>query len=339
MPIKKDSTIGDVSKMAGVSISTVSRVLNSPDRVRPDTRKRVQQAIDALSFVPASSLAAARQLQEQERRIFIYLPDIRNGSVMAIAQGIIDRLDAGGATAMIWSSNEVAEWERKGFSQLGGRRAVGAISVMGILEEGIVKYAEPGLPVVTIEHGTQLPGADSVMVDSVYGMYTLVGHLAGMGHKNIAFLCGDISKADANRKILAFRKAMQSHRLPWDVNFVVPSQWGMVGGREGIRKTLEWLPEVTAVICITDIIAIGAIHELKRMDLSCPGTISVTGFDNLPDGEHLTPRLTTLSYPAYQMGRDAADLILRRLQEPKRPYVHTLYPLELIAGETVGPPR
>ena len=338
MPYKKDVTIKDVSERAGISISTVSRVLNTPDKVKQETREKVMAAIKELNFSSNSSLAQIRIQNFQNNFVYLFMPSIVNDSISDIAHGASDYLADHNIQTLIWNSNESTEREQQGREFLNTHPAQGAVFIMSIVED-IPLEKTIAMPIATVEYIPEEKNADILHVDNDQGMDLLIEHLVQLGHKNIAFLCGDISSSNASRKIAAYKKALQAHHLPWKTDNIVPTDWNVEGGHRGIRKLLEWAPETTAVICISDVLALGTIHGLRQMGLRCPEDISVTGFDNMPSSAFLTPRITTLNYPAYQMGQDAAKCILKKIEDKKTPNIHKVYPLELIPGESTGKVR
>lgn len=336
MPYKKEVTIRDVSKKAGISIATVSRVLNNPDKVKKETREKVLKTIEEMNFVPSSSLAQNKIHNAQDKFVYLFMPNIFNESITAIAQGASDYLAKHNVSSVIWNSNESTDMEQLGRQFIRNHPSHGAIFILSTVEDIPLDPISSLMPVAAIEYTREEKDVDYLHVDNDQSMDLLVEHLVELGHKNIAFLCGDISSSNAVHKITAYKKALQSHQIPWDASNILSTGWNVEGGYNGIQKLLEWSPDITAVICISDILALGAVHGLEKMGLKCPEDISVTGFDNMPSSSCIRPRLTTLSFPGYQMGQDAAKQILRKIEDKKTPDIHRIYPVEIIVGTTTG---
>lgn len=337
MSFKKTVTIRDVSEHAGVSIATVSRVLNNPNQVKESTRQRVLSAAKALNFTPNSSLAQHARKASQSPFVYLFVPNMFNPSITAIAQGAADYLEAQQIHSVIWNCDESASREQMGRQFILDHPAQGVIVILSTVEDMPLSGIAAVMPVVAVEYFRQEKGIDYLHIDNEQAMHLLVEHLAELGHRKIAFLCGDISSSNAMQKIAAFKKALHACHLQYDVGNILSTQWNIEGGYRGIKKLMEWSPDITAVICISDLLALGAIHGLQEMGLRCPQDVSIAGFDHIESFAYLQPKLTTLDFPSYQMGRDAAQQIVQKMQSRKSPDIQKAYPVQLCLGDSTGP--
>lgn len=338
MPVKKSSTIGEVSRLAGVSISTVSRVINAPELVNAVTRQRVEAAVAQLAFKPASSLARTRARPENQP-VVIFIPDLFNESFISMAQGASEYFRARDIPCLIWNSCESQNWELRGYHAMKSNQMRGAIFIISVVEDVPLPTHKDEVPVVLVERTSSEPGVDTVTTDAEEGLFLLMQHMASLGHRHIALLSGDISSDNSLRKITAYKKALAALNLQWNTNYIVPSEWSIAGGASAVRKLLVGSPEVTGVLSVTDALALGALHGLENMGIRCPADVSVAGFDNMPKGAYLRPRITTLTYPAYDMGHLAAEYLYNRFQHPGLPEQHKRYSMKVIQGDTTGPTR
>ena len=339
MSFKKAVTIRDVSARAGVSTATVSRVLNTPELVKEETRQLVLRAVQELNFEPSSSLTRKNQQALQEPFVYLLLPNLFNAALTQIAQGAADYLQANHIHSVIWNSNESIQLEQQGHLFFQSHPAQGVIVIMSTVEDIPLGKIAERMPIVTVEYYHREENIDTIQIDNERAMDLLVGHLAQLGHRDIGFLCGDISSSNSLRKIAAFKKAILSRQLPWKANRLLSTQWDIPSGFHGVQTLLNGCPELTAVVCISDLLALGAVHGAQHLGLRCPEDLSITGFDHLSAYSCLGPKLTTLDYPSYQMGQAAAKQLLYKMQNKKASNCEQVFPLTLLPGESTAAAR
>ena len=336
MSNKKSVTMKDVSKLAGVSIATVSRAINCPQLVNSSTKQLVESAMAQLKFKPSSS-SLGNRVPQKDLPVVVFIPDMFNESLVSVAQGACEFFLKKDIPTLIWNSSESQDWELRGYHSMRLNQMRGAIFIISVVGDIPFPTQPNEVPVVMVERSSTQPKVDTISVEHEHGMFLLMKHLAKMGHQHIALLSGDISSDNSLRKISSYKKALTALNLPWNTNYIVPTEWGIAGGITGVRKVVVGSPEVTAVVGVTDVLALGALHGLENMGLCCPGDLSVAGFDNMPKSAFLHPRVTTLSYPAYDMGHMAAQYLFDRFETPGLDGRHKIFPVELIKGSTTGP--
>jgi DNA-binding LacI/PurR family transcriptional regulator len=334
---KASVTITTVAKKAGVSISTVSRVLNNPDSVTLDKRQRVLESIEELQYVPNP---VARALGSRKvGSIALVVPTILNPFMSEVMRGVIEVLDEDQYDALVFDANEQFDREKVFFEVLPQKMIDGAIFIGACGKELDFDALAEKMPVALIARSESPENVDSFIADEKQGMLRLVEHLYQLGHRDIGHIGGAFGTSDAMRRFTFFKEALSELDLHWSSEFSVFSDWYMKGGHDAMIKLLRKPERPTAIICATDLIALGALGAAHREGVKVPDQISVTGFDNAPSSPFLVPPLTTLKYPNYRLGRLAARAVLRRLRttggDVKR--LDKVIPLELIERNSTAP--
>ncbi|WP_413737334.1 LacI family DNA-binding transcriptional regulator [Sodalis sp. RH21] len=308
-------TIRDVARLAKVSIGTVSAVINNSDRpVAADTRDHVLRCIAELNFEPNN---AARSLKHQRiSSIGFIVPDLGNAFFVDVAQGIqsvLDHVDCLLVLCMTWSDTQREEY----YAQvLRTQRLNGVIylSGTGLPSPSLISLATKGSVVFVDEC---LPGIDVPFVSSqnLIGARSLAQYVLGQGHRRLAIVSGPRGLWTSEQRQAGFREAFAGAGLIPDDVPVMRGDYTEQSGRRAADEILA-LPAAqrpTAVLCANDLMAIGFIRRSRELGLAVPERISVTGFDDIPEARLLSPELTTVRQPGYEMGRAAATLLLERI--------------------------
>lgn len=322
------TTVKDVAKAAGVSPITVSRVVNAPDSVRPQTRARVEQAMAELQYAP--NAAAKNLVTNRSGVVDVYVPeniDLSNPFVMHLIAGISKVLSDHMYSFLILRSRRREH------------RCDGYI-VTGLLKDEIREFeryaTERERPLVLFGH-TELPNVDCIDVDNVAGARLGAEHLIALGHKDIAMINVDEDKDYTVDRLVGYRQALQEHGLPCGEERVVYVPNSVDGGIQAIRRLLE-RGAFTAAFCATDTIAIGVASELARMGHRVPEDFSLVGFDGLGHQLLAMPPITSVQQPIYEMGKMLAQALLERLDgHPDR--IKRLVEPALLEGRSTAPSR
>lgn len=321
-------TIKTVAKLAGVSISTVSRVLNNPESVTEDKRLRVNRAIEELRYVPNP---VARALGSRKvGSIAIVVPTILNPLMNEAMRGIIEVLDEGCYDAIVFDSNEDFTREQTFYELLPHKMVEGAIFLASAGRELDFDALAEKMPVALISRPETPTKVDTFVSDERHGMRLLTEHLAALGHKEIGHIGGAFGNSSAMLRFDYFRDALDHMRLPWHPEYNTFCDWSIHGGYEAMLRLVKRTHRPSAIICSTDLIALGAMAGARELGIRIPEELSVTGFDNAPSSPFIYPSLTTLKYPNYRLGRLAARAVLRRLRLKDRRIIRKVIPLELI---------
>lgn len=332
---KPSATMRAVADMAGVSVATVSRVINSSDRVTPDNKKRVLEAIEKLNYVPNP---VARALGSSKvRSLAIVVPTILNSFMAEVMRGIIEILEESSYDALVFDSNEDFSREKSFFDILPNKMIDGAIFIGGVGEALDFSSLAERMPVALIARSETPENVNAFIGDERQGMSRLIVHLADLGHREIGMITGTLTSTDGNRRMSFFKEALQEEGLEWRAENCVASDWTVEGGWHSMKKLLKRTPTPTAVVCATDLIGQGVLAAAQKEGIRIPRDMSIVGFDNAPGSGYLVPALTTLKYPNYRLGKLATNAVLKRLNYKDTSYVHKQLPLELLARESSGP--
>jgi LacI family transcriptional regulator len=303
--------IFDVAREAGVSIATVSRVLNGAKNVSEDTRRKVLRAIKHLGYKPMPSLRKASDLLYT---IGVLLPDLRGYHYNEIAMAIEDYASKHNFEVMVSVPKMTPEVEKHVLDQFFKRKIDGVI-LCELL--GGLNYIEPfiksGVPIVALDYYIEEILCDSVNIDNISGALTALKYLYQNGHRKILFLRGPHYSPAAVRREKGIRKFLERHK-DVEIYFSENEGYEPEHGYEGVMNHLKkYGKNFTAVFCINDWSAIGAMQALRELGLSIPEDVSIIGFDNAPYSEFLYPPLTTIHQPRWEMGQTAAQLLIERI--------------------------
>jgi LacI family transcriptional regulator len=334
-------TLRDVAVRAGVHPATASRALNPETRilVSEDTARRVLDAAADLGYRPNP---VARSLRtRRSHTVGVLIPDLNNPLFPPIVRGLEDRLATAGYVALIGNTDSDDERERLVFEQMRARHVDGLVLATARLRHPLLAEASRAeMPVVLINRLAQDYSFPSVSVDNERGVRMAVAHLSALGHRRIAHIAGPQEMSTGLSRYRGFVTAMDSSRLQVDEDMVVFAKAFTV--EEGLRcgrLLLERGTGCTAIAAGNDMLAVGCYGALDDAGLSCPDDISVVGFNDMPFIDRLRPPLTTIRFPHYQVGTEAAQLLLERIAEHSGP-VKILYlaPELVIRGSTARVP-
>lgn len=326
--------------MAGVHTATASRALNpaTRSRVSEDTAARVFEAAARLGYTVnpiARSLKTSRS-----NSIGVVIPDLTNPLFPPIMRGIDDVLGSLGYSVLLVNTDNDKEREKQQVASLRARQVEGLIVATALLDDpGLEKLASQNVPVVLINRRTDSSSLPSVAGDNADGVRLAIQHLVALGHRRIACLAGPQATWTGQIRLRAYRQALQDHGLPYDENLVVHTDafTELQGGR-GLTQLLERKARFTAVLAGNDLHALGCYDVFRERGIACPAELSLVGFNDMPMVDKLSPGLTTVHIPQYEIGAEAARLLLDRIgNEDAR--VKTVYlPLELVVRESTAPP-
>lgn len=330
-------TIRDVAARAGVSIATVSRVLNGSPLATTDMKARVGAAIAATGFRPnriGSQLKSA-----SSRMIGIMVPALSNPVFADAVHGIESAAEAAGYAVIVSSSDYRPEREEACIEALLAYRVAGLVlTVADAGRSPVLRTLErEKIPYVLMFNQPAKAARAAVTIDNVAAASEAVRHLIAFGHRRIAMVAGSFESSDRSRlRHRGFEAALGEARLEAGPVLEVGFDEVELTGR--LTNIFARNDAPTALFCSTDLLAIAAIGCLKRIGRRVPDDVSVIGFDGIAIAEVMTPRLTTVAQPSRQMGAEAVHLLLSRLAGA-RDVKRRLLPHSLRAGETVAAPR
>lgn len=302
----------DVANACGISVATVSKILNGKDgNISEDTRQLVLNTIKEMGYVQ-NAVAKGLRTQRTNTLGFI-LPDIRNPFFAEIARGIEDCARRHNYNVLIANTNGDAEVEYGNFKSLTARMVDGIVFTRTLKRQYLSEYSKMGLPIVIVDREIDIrnTGFGSVTVDTQHGVYDATRILIEKGCHSIAFISAQYT-SDHDR-YEGYRHALQENGFPCRDELVYRSDYTIVTGYEGMLKILDDT-SVDGVVCGNDLIAVGVYKALREKGLSIPEDIKVFGFDDIYFSKLITPPLTTIRQPAYEMGEKAAQMLIGRIE-------------------------
>ena len=333
---QKRTTIKEVAKKAGVSVATVSRVMNNQDIVKEDKKHKVLQAIADLNYVPNP---AARTLgKKQVFKVAVIVPNIMNYALADIIKGISQTLYENDVDVMLFNSDENPEAEKRTFLSLSDKLVEGVIFIAQCGPLLDFSQLSKRMPIVLIERAEKTNQVDRFEIDNEDAMLQIVGHLHKLGHRRIAHITGESSSYNAQTITNAFRKALAAYKLPVLEDYFINTRYSLSGGKEGFEQLISKGKDFTAIVCSSNVIAMGAVNTAIRQGYRVPEDFSISGYDRFPEIEVLNPVITTIDYPAYDMGRQAAEIVLEKFgTEGQVESRQKVIKVRLVEGESTGP--
>lgn len=334
------TTIKAVADYAGVSVATVSRVMNKSGYVSHDLEMRVLEAMAALNFRPS---ALAQSLRNQRTlTVGVLIPQIDQPFFSTLTFVIEKSLFASGYRALICSAEENLEKENTYVEMLLRQRVDGVvIAPTGQSAEHVMRFVERKVPVVLVDR--DLPSVNEinrVLVDNYQGAYDGMRYLIDLGHRCIAIVAASLYSESLQSRLHGAEQALKDAKIPLDPAMLVIETYPdfEVGFNAG-KKLLGHVPRPTAIFALTDMMAVGVIHAVAKTGLRVPDDVSVIGFDNIPLAPYLMPELTTVAQPIDQIGEVTAGMLLRRMEESRDAIESVTLPAKLVVRNSARPPR
>lgn len=305
----------EVARVARVSPSTVSRILNGTARVSDAKRKAVEAAIARLNFRP--NLLARGLRQGRAMTIGILTQEVDSSFFTAALKGVEARLAGSHFAPLIVSGHWNAREEAERISLLISRRVDGIIILTGLLPEKQILGFAQAVPIAVVGRRLASDNVFSVAVDNVAGGHLATRHLVDLGHRRIAHLAGPETHVDAIDRLKGYRSALKEAGIEADPKLIVSAGFEASGGLLAVNALIEAQRPFSAIFAANDESAYGAQLGLYRRGIRVPEDVSLVGYDDLPGSGYRTPPLTTVSQPLFEMGRRAADALLEMLQGRK----------------------
>ncbi len=338
------ATLRDVAAAARVHPATASRALNPETRilVSEETARRVADAAAALGYRPNP---VARSLRtRRSHTIGVLIPDLNNPLFPPMVRGLEDGLTEAGYVALLGNTDSDTGKEQAIFEQMRARHVDGFVLATAHAHDPVLaEAAEAGLPVVLMNRLDPEHDFSSVSVDNEQGMRMAVAHLVELGHTRIAHIAGppQVSTGEGRRR--GYDQGLKAANLDPDEDLIIAATGFTV--EEGARCCGELLGRraagagFSAIAVANDMLAVGCFGALDKAGLSCPDDLSLVGFNDMPFVGRLRPPLTTVRFPHYQLGREAAQLLLERVAWAEAPVKVLFLDPELVVRGSTGPPR
>jgi LacI family transcriptional regulator len=333
-------TIKDVARLSGVSPMTVSRVINASERVRPDTRRRVEDAISALGYVPSR---LARGLSRQRTgTLALIVPDVANPFFTLIVRGAEDVARRAGYRVLLCDTRADLTVEHEVIEEMLAHRVEGIViaPVNDRSKADLRRLAEFGVPFVLIDRTVPGVESDVVLGDSVSGAHQLVEHLISLDHRRIGFIVESDQVSTARDRERGYESALAAAGISVDRALVTKATADPRGGFEGMRRLLALESPPTAVFTVNNLVALGAIEAVRAAGLEVPDDIALVCFDDIEYASRLYPFLTVMEQPAEAFGSMGTQLLLDRIagRGAERTRVVVL-PAEFVVRKSCGATR
>jgi DNA-binding LacI/PurR family transcriptional regulator len=331
------ASLREVASRAGVSLATASRVASGVDGVRAETRARVEEAMRDLLYVPPGRKPATGA-------IGLLVPELTNPIFPALAQAMEARATEAGLATILCNTTSAAFRESDYVHMLLEREVDGMIFISCEMthlageHDHYARLLEEGARLVFVNGALENFDVPCVSVDERHAGYVATRHLISLGHRRIGFVAGPSDYLPTREKAAGRAEALFEEGLPLN-GWLVHGDFTIEGGRSAARTLLSRRDRPTAVICSSDVIAIGVIQEARRLGLRVPDDLSVVGFDGIEAASWIDPPLTTIEQPIEEIAATAVELLQTVIAEPGRSVSRVLYQPRLRRGGSTAAPR
>jgi LacI family transcriptional regulator len=309
------ATIKEVAKRAGVSVGTVSHVIGNTIRVSPERRQRVLAAIHDLRYQP-SDVARSLKLR-RTNTLGLLISDITNPFFSQLVRGAEEAALEQGYLLLTFNTDDQVEREKQMLEVLRARRVDGILLVVAPFRESPTHIAETmarGMPIVCLDRVPPRIAVDAVTVDNVRAARRCVEHLLERGHRRIAMLTGSMLLTTARERLQGYKQALRRGGVAVDPGLVREGNFRIDNGYELTFELLRGPDRPTALFVSNSLMAIGALKAIAALGLRCPQEIALATFDDSPMNELLSPPLTSVAQPAFQIGYRGAGILLDRIR-------------------------
>ena len=330
------SSIKDVARLAGVSISTVSRVLNNSCPVSADKRERVEEAARQLGYVPNP---AARSLLLRKTGVLGVVVPFATGEFFSEFLSGVDQTASDHNYFLLISISHRSDQDlRTAVANLNKRVDGLLVWAPEVRASDVKSLVSHDLPMVFLNSLSHSNGDDLIDFDNYGGMYALASLLIRQGHRDIAFLKGPARAADAKSRLEGYRAALNSHGIATRPELEFDGEYTVEAGFNVVSSILNMPSPPTAIMAPNDQAAIGILRGLREAGVEVPDQMSVTGFDDVPSSRYVTPTLTTAHVPVRKLGEMAIKTLVGRIDGHDRDTDQRL-PVEIVVRRSSGPPR
>lgn len=328
-----------IAELAGVSLGTVSHVLNRSANVREPLRQRVLKAVQETGYQPSQ---LARGLRRDKTNILaMIVPDILNPFFPGVVRGAEDVGFANGFRLVLCNTDNDHRKELVHLNALRTYLPSGLIVIpsdFSDLTSQAESYRNSGAAVVCVDRLPRDWEGDSVTTDNAVGAFNATSYLISLGHRNLAVITGPLHLTNSQDRLKGFKRAAREAGLNIAPAYVQEAGFDKAGGYGKTKILLRLIPRPTAIFACNDMIALGALMAVREERLRCPEDISIVGFDGLDLTEATTPQLSSVYQSPYQLGAEAAQLALDRIENKSSSARHIVLKTELTIRESVGPP-
>lgn len=329
-----------IAERAGVSIGTVSHVINETATVRPKLRERVIEAIRSRGYQPSALAQGLRK--NRTNMLGMVIPDITNPFFPGVVRGVEDVAYRRSFRVILCNADNDPSKEASYVRELRSYHIAGLLIIPAAgadIAGHLRAYASASVPVVCLDRVPDGWKGDAVLVANADGAYLATQHLIQMGHTRLAAIAGPLKLTNAVERLRGFRRALNEAGIEIDPEYVQEAGFDTVTGYQAALRLLRMLPRPTAIFACNDLMAFGVLQAARELGLRCPEDLSIAGFDSLEFTKFTDPSLTSVYQPGYQLGATAARLLLQRIDGMRSAAKKVLLPTELKKRNSVAPPN
>ena len=326
-------TIKDIARHSGVSVSTVSRVLNKKPDVNSETETRVNSAIKELGYSPSS--VARGLVLKRSNAIGFVVPDITNPNFPELARGVVEKARQKGYSVIFFDTNQDNKVEKEALKLLRSKQVDGIIvSFSEANQDEFIKLKEDQFPAVQIYRKSPKSVISTIAIDNIDSAYRAVKYLIDLGHRRIGHITTGISTLSGAERLEGYKKAYAEAGLSYRDEWFFSGSHCADTGYEGMKILLNQKNHITALFASHDLMAVGAYEAIFEKGLSIPGDISVIGHDNIEISRLVHPKLTTLDTFKNKLGQAGVELLIEEIAENTRINREIIFKTELIVRDS-----
>ena len=310
------ATMKDIAKLAGVSTSTVSHVINKTRFVSEEISERVNNAAKELNYYAPSALARSLKVN-RTKTIGMLVTTSTNPFFGEVVKGVERSCYQKGYSLILCNTEGDNERMRESINTLLQKRVDGLILMCSSLEGERIDVFEryPDIPVVVMDWGPMLFTSDKIQDNSLRGGYLAAKYLIDCGHKEVGCITGPLIKHQAQMRYEGYKRAMLEAELEFNANWIVESDFECEGGYQALKKMVERGPLPSSIFVSNDMMAMGVINAANELGIQIPEQLSIIGYDDIHIAKFMSPSLTTIHQPKYRLGQAAVETLLRKLDE------------------------
>ena len=330
------ATMKDIARLAQVSTSTVSHVINGSRFVSDEIREKVMRIVAELNYTPS---AVARSLKVRETKTIGLLVTATNNPFFAeVMAGVEQYCQKNQYNLIIATTGGDAKRLQQNLQTLIHKQVDGVLLMCGDSRFQADMELTVSLPLVVMDWWFTELNADKILENSERGGYLATKSMVDAGHQKIGIITGNLRKSVAKNRLQGYKKALSEANIVLNPDWIVESHFDFEGGIVGAQKLLSLSDRPTAIFCCSDTIAIGAYQAIQNQGLRIPQDISIMGYDDIELARYLFPSLSTISQPKAELGKLAVETLLQRIQEPNENYRTLVLEPACILRESVSSP-
>ncbi len=329
------TTIRDVSKVAGVSVATVSRAMTRPEKVSEKTRKKVLAAVAETNYKP--DVLARNFTTRKSRTIVVLVPDISNPFFSRVIRGIEHAAQRVGYSVLLGDTRGDPAIEDSYASMVEARLADGIIQLNGRLPFDGVE--EKTVPLVNACDCVERDDIPTIALENAKAAKAMTQHLLSLGHKRIAVVKGPNTSSLTKERLRGYAEALADAGVELDNSLIAGGDFSAASGGSAATHLLSLQQKPTAIFCFNDEMAMGVLHYAKQLGFSVPDDVSVVGFDDIQFAQYCDPPLTTIRQPAENFGSKAMTILLGMLQGEEPAAMRQYLPYEVVIRQSSGPAK